>query len=99
MRSIRNLLWLIVVLLVLQVIKVILSRQGYAGFSLLVIIVGCLQFLVVQDALFVWLCAWVNRNYYRSAHPVRHALMAFTGMFVVMEGLLVLWIHHPQHLP
>lgn len=99
MRVFRNLLWLVVVLLVLQVIKVILSRQGFAGFSLLVIIVGCLQFLLVQGALFVWLCAWVFKRFLRSTHPVRHALMAFTGVVIGVECLLAWWMHHPQQLP
>lgn len=99
MKVFRSFLWLIVVLLALQVIRVFFSRQASIAAFQVVLILGCFQFLLVQGVVFVWLVSWALRRYFHFRRPVRHALLSLGLCVVLLECLLAWWMYHPERLP
>ena len=99
MKLLRGSLWLIVVLLVLQVIKVLLSRQVAASASLAGQIIGCGQFLLVLGTVFVLLFAFLFRRYFGSRNPFVAGTLFFLGLAACLELLMAWWMHNPGSIP
>lgn len=103
MKLMRNFLWLIVVLLVLQVFKVILSRQSAGETSLAELIVGCSQFLLVLGGLFVTLFIRIAGRLWKGRRGRRLSLLTgllFFGISIVgLECQFAWWMRHPGNIP
>jgi len=99
MKLLRSSLWLVVVLLVLQVIKVVLSRQLAVSASLAVLIIGCAQFLLVLGTAFVLLFAFLFRRFFGSRNPFAAGVLLFLGLAVCLELLMAWWMYHPDSIP
>src|SRR5258708_7850388 len=103
MKLIRNFLWLIVVLLILQVFKVILSRQSAGESSLAELIVGCSQFLLVLAVVFVTLFTWIAGRFWKDRRGRRLSffvgLLFFGSSMVGLECLFAWWMRHPGNIP
>lgn len=103
MKLIRNFLWLIVVLLVLQVFKVILSRQSAGESSSVELIVGCSQFLLVLAVVFITLFMWIAGRFWKDRRGRRLSFFAgllfFGSSMVGLECLFAWWMRHPGGIP
>lgn len=99
MKLFRNFLWLIVVLLILQVIKVVLSRLHFPAASLGEIIVGCSQFLLLLGAVFITVFAWIVRRFFKFRKPFYTGVLVFAGWMVLLESLFAWWMHSPARMP
>ncbi len=103
MKLFRIFLWLIVVLLALQVLKVILSRHSADENLLGELMVGCSQFLTVLGVVFVCFFLWIAGKFWKDRRGRRLSL--FAGLFVFMmtvaglECLFGWWMHHPAKIP
>jgi hypothetical protein len=99
MKVLKNVLWIIVVLLALQVIKVLLNRAAMAWSSLGIIVTGCLQFFVVVAGLCLWLLASVLKRVVRLRRPVMAACFIVCGSMASVECLMAWWMYHPAQIP
>jgi len=99
MKRLKGVFFLLIILLLLEVAKALLTKRPFEGSYFLSMVIMCLQFfLLLGSILYVIMNKLVFRKFPSRRNRI-FSLISVLGIFILLELLFGYWLNNPQHIP
>jgi hypothetical protein len=99
MRLLRNILYFIIILLVLQVLKVFFGKRAFEPSYYIELIIGCAQFLVFFGAVYIFFFLRLSAKYFHFRKPVLASVLTGGILLILLEFSFGYLLYHPKKIP
>ncbi|HLG40247.1 MAG TPA: hypothetical protein VI461_11285, partial [Chitinophagaceae bacterium] len=99
MKVIRNILYFLGVLLLLQAIKALLGKSGFVSYFFWAMILSCLQYLLIAGSILILLVAWLFQKKFSGKKKWMVSGGIVLAIFIGLESLFTFWLNHPKYIP